>query len=241
MKTIWNALCVVAIANLLALAGFVGWLRSSDRLNLDRARQIRETLSRTITQEKADADQAKADAEAKQKQAEAAARAARPPITASERLYAMLDVTELDRQRAERMRQEVEDLRSQLAMERRALDRDIAAFQEEKKAFEQASKGQMDELAQAQFDKTMGVLVALKPTQGAELLRQILQPPGAQGATPGKPSADSPGFATVVGYLDAMDERPRSKIMAEFMKTDPTLAAELLEHLRRKGEFARVP
>jgi hypothetical protein len=37
-----------------------------------------------------------------------------------------------------------------------------------------------------------------------------------------------------------MDERARGKIITEFTKDDPALAAELLEALRRHGQFARV-
>ena len=34
MKTVWNIIAVLAVANLIAVAGFVGWLRSTDRLNM---------------------------------------------------------------------------------------------------------------------------------------------------------------------------------------------------------------
>jgi hypothetical protein len=44
----------------------------------------------------------------------------------------------------------------------------------------------------------------------------------------------------VTEYLNAMDERARGKIMAEFTKDDPALAAELLDALRRHGQFARA-
>jgi hypothetical protein len=48
----------------------------------------------------------------------------------------------------------------------------------------------------------------------------------------------TPGKAQVLAYLDAMEERPRTKIMQEFMKTSPKLAADLLESLRVRGQIA---
>ena len=44
----------------------------------------------------------------------------------------------------------------------------------------------------------------------------------------------------VVTYLSAMDERRRTKIMTEFNKDDPTVAAGLLEALRMRGTELRT-
>src|SRR6185295_11464722 len=88
MKKIWTGLSVIAVANLLALAGFAGWLVKSDRLDMDRIRHMRVELAKTITQQKTEEDAAKAKAEEEHKQAEAARLAAKPPLTATERLSA---------------------------------------------------------------------------------------------------------------------------------------------------------
>ena len=107
----------------------------------------------------------------------------------------------------------------------------------------------------AQFQKTLAVLQSQKPSATVTLLKQMLidaapapetgggliangeTPPPAPGATP----VVSPNMGMVVTYLDAMDEKKRSKVIAELTKTDPKLAADLLERLRKQGEFARVP
>jgi hypothetical protein len=39
----------------------------------------------------------------------------------------------------------------------------------------------------------------------------------------------------VVKYLSAMEERARNRVLAEFVKADPKLAAELLEVIRQRG------
>ena len=55
MKTLWNVLAFMAVVNLLAMAGFVGWLWQSQRLSVDRLEQVRELLKLTIPeQEEAD-------------------------------------------------------------------------------------------------------------------------------------------------------------------------------------------
>lgn len=254
MKTIWNILAVIAIANLLALAGFVGWLRMTDRMSVDRLREIREKVSKTITQENTEFEQAKAKVEADQKAAEAAAKAAKAPLTAEQRLAARGEATELDRLRAERLQREVDDLKRGLQAEREKLSREQAALDAERKAFQELVQGSQDAVANAQFQKSLGVLSTLKPAVAATMIQQLisgaadpnsLQPVPAPGeaaaANQGGPSpkpAPNAGFTQAVSYLDAMDDRPRGKIMAEFAKTDPALATRLLERLRKRGDLS---
>jgi len=262
MKTILNVIVVLAIANLLAIGGFVGWLRSSDRLNWARAGEIRKLLSKTITDEKTEAQAAAAKAEADKKAAAEAAKAARPPLTAEERLSARIEATKQDEERINRLHREVEDLQRGLAAERSAIDADKAAFAAQKKAFEDTVKQTQSDLADAQFQKSLTVLTTLKPAQSATILQQLIAgvTPGvapatgaasggngpliANGSPLGASAAGSapgqPGMADALRYLDAMDDRPRGKILAEIAMTDPKLATQLLEQLRKRGEFAGV-
>lgn len=253
MKIIWNALSVVAVANLLALLGFVGWLRADDRLNADRARAVRAVFGKTLTEEAAEAAKAKADQEAVEKAAAEAKRKDQPPLTAEQRVALRLEATEIDRQRMERLQREVEDLQRVLATERTALDRDRAAFLAEKSAFEAASAATRRALEDGQFQKTLGVLSTMKPKDAVGLLTQMLK--GASFAPTSQPPALAAGGATgtesdaaaaageeqVVSYLDAMDEKPRGRIMTELAKTDPVLATRLLGRIRDRAQFAPVP
>jgi len=253
MKTFWTILSVLAVANLLATAAFLGWLKSSDRLDLDRARHVRTMLSKTITQEGIEAAEVKAKAEADAKAAEVAKKAAQPPLTAEQRVALRLEATELDRQRAERLKREVEDLQRVLAIERANLDRDRAAFADEKRAFETASASTRQALDDQQFQKTLGVIASMKPKDAAALFRQMLQPAQpAASSDASTPQANAPatitpatspdvGIDRVVMYLDAMDEKPRGKIITELAKGDPALATQLLEKIRARAQFAPVP
>jgi hypothetical protein len=259
MRTLWTVISVLAAANLLAMAGFVGWLRATDRLNMERVREVRTVLSKTITQERNEAEEAEAKAEREAQEAERAKLESRPPLTAAERLAARVEATELDRQRAERLKREVSDLQRYLNAERAQLDADRARLNLERKAFDEALASKLALQSDEQFQKTLGVLTSLRPGQAVTMLKQVLEEgmPGAQGpgfidpnqpgdlaAGGGEPSERpvvSSNIEKVVGYLDAMDSKVRVKVMGELVKTDPRLAADLLERLREHGTVARVP
>ncbi len=53
MKKIWTILSVLAMANLLALGAFAGWLRSTGRNDMGRVRQVRPMFSEPVTQQQA--------------------------------------------------------------------------------------------------------------------------------------------------------------------------------------------
>lgn len=249
MRTAWNIVAVVAVANLIALAGFVGWLAASDRLDVDRARTLRQMLSRTITAEKEATAQAEAKAKAEREEAEAAKKAAQPPLTAEQRVSLRLEASELDQRRAERLRREVEDLQRALATERAALDTERAELSQQRAQFERLVSGNQAALNDQQFQKTLGVLVGLKPKEAVALIRQMLDGTGvaspagvqANAASPAPSAPSEAGMSNVVSYLDAMEDKPRGKIMAELAKDDPKLATQLLDRLRQRAQFAAVP
>lgn len=220
MKKIWTAIVVLGLANVFAIGGFTGWLAQSGRLNLDRVRQIREMLSETVAQENA---RIAAEAE----QAAAAAAAADdgmpdgPPRNASELVAMRLEATEVDMARIARLRREVEDLQRKLRRDQAMLDAQTEQFAGEKTDFE-AMRARLAEIeGQEQFRKSVGVLESLKAADAKSMLDVLL--------TDGQ-------HEQVVSYLDAMDERIRSRVMTEFVKDDQSdLAAGLLESLRKRG------
>lgn len=271
MKTLWNALCVVAIANLLAIAGFVGWLAQSDRLDMGRLREIRAMVSTTLSEERAAKEALAKAEEAAAKAAAAQARADQPPLTASEQLAARLEATALDQQRMERLRREVQDLQGRVDRERTILDRERADFAETVRRFEASQGRALARAKDAQFRKAIETLESLKPKEALTLLRQMIPaaPEGMAGfagvgdgandgagtmplgasANSGASLADSnpiareieAGKERVVEYLNVMDGDARNRIMSELSKTDPALATELLERLRTFGVASAAP
>lgn len=266
MKALWTALSVAAIANLIALVALGAWLVKSDRLDNDRARRIRELLTITITDEKAASAAELASLEQKKAEAETARKENQAPLTAAEQLEARLEATELDRQRAERLKREVQDLRASLSSERAKLDSDWKQLRDAQKAHADQVQQNLATVGSEQFQKTLTVLSKLEPKEAKSVLMQMLDgagiqpvqvpgismapvaaPPSANPQAPStgpEPSTASPsarpGTQQVLAYIDAMDDKIRTAILNEIIKDDPKLAAELLEALRVRGTFAAV-
>lgn len=255
MKSIWNAISIVAVANMLALLGLIGWLVSGDRLDINRAREIRERLTTTVAHDKALEEAKKLEEDAKIAAEEAEQKASRPPLSAQERLDARLEATELDRQRAMRLRREIEDLQAQLDRQRGEIEAARTDLAARERAFDAMVQLQRDSVESEQFQRALGVLSALKPVEATAILMQIMrtgagdapaaQVAGANGsaslASDLAATSQGSGMDTVVAYLNAMDDRPRGRIMTELTKSDPALAADLLERVRLLGQFAQVP
>lgn len=230
MRAIWTVISVFCLANVLALSGFVGWLRATDRLNVDRLREVREAFTETIAAEKARHVEADSKAEADRKAAEEAVKKARPPISAMEQLSLRLETNEAERQRNERARQEIDALRQALLKERAGLDAEKAALETARKDFDEMRRRIAEQEGADQFKKTLNVLQALKPDEVRSTLQQIMDS-----------TKDGTGKETAIGYLNALPDRNRTKVLSEFIRQDPKLAADLLEGLRMRGQVAPLP
>lgn len=220
MKTIWNIITIVALANLIAIVGFVWWLHFSGRLDMGRVEAVRTMLSETLAEQQARESAESAEAQAQADQQAEIERMSGPPVTASEVLSLRIETSEEDLQRISRLRREVGDLSETLASERRTLDADRAAFEKDKADFAAMRERLAEIEGDAQFAKSLGVLASLKAAEAKQTLMQIIEEDREQ----------------AVAYLNAMQDRPRSKIFNEFVKDGQAdLAAELLEEIRVRG------
>lgn len=224
MKGLWIIISTIALANFLAMAGLIGWLQMTDRLDATRLNEVRELFSTTLTDKENTAAALKAaEEEAAKKEAEAI-RAGTPPLSAAEAMVSERVQGEQQRQHVERLRREVEDLQRSLARERDELDEEWKRLRAEQDAF-QVMRQRLAELeGSEQFERALRLYESLKPDQTQALLQQLI---------------DEGNIEQVVSYLDAMQTRTASKVLAEFK--DPAVAAGLLERLRTRGLEARVP
>ena len=251
MKTIWNIVSVLALANVLAVAGVVGWLSGSGRLDAQRLRDLRELLAEPAAEERAREEQEAAAAEAAIAAQEQAARDNEAPLSAAEQLHVRLDLSEVDHQQMERLRVETSDLKETIELGQARLAQERAEFQAQRDAFEQMRADLERVEGSAQFRKAVGTLAGLRPDEAVAILLEILRRPGGDGAVPadGGAGADPDraipimlgGAEQVVAYVDAMPERSRNRIMSSLAESDPVLAADLLERLRTRGLLARGP
>lgn len=226
MKTIWTVLSVLAVANLLGLLAFAAWLGGTDRLDVSRVREIRAVLTQTLTQQREAEAKTKAQEEAEQKAAEEAAQRALPPVTASDTLQLKLEQSKADLERVEAMRREVRILQETLRRERQALDDDRAALDKARADFERARRVVAETEGNAQFKKTLATYEGLKPDKAKAALQELI----------GQKQIDQ-----VVAYLNAMQERTRTKVIDQFIADDPKVATDLLERLRLRGQLASAP
>ncbi len=222
MRSIWTIVSVVAVANLLGVGAFLGWLGATGRLNGERIGEIREMLRETVAEQMAREKKEAEEAEAKRLAAEEEARKKEAPLSASESLQIAGQSDELRRQALERMRRESEDLRRTLSRERDEVDKALARLGEERAAFE-AMRTRIAELeGSEQFEKALRLYESLKPDQAKAVFQALI---------------DKGETEQVVSYLNAMQSRAATKILAEF--ADAAVAADLLERLRTRGLEAR--
>jgi hypothetical protein len=226
MKALWTALSIIALANLIAIVVLVAWLKTSDRLDSARVHEVRQLFSRTVSQVKAEEEASNAAAERKSKDAAEEAKKGGSPVSASDKLELRLERSKADDVRLEAAKRDLEILRDTIARERSRLDEDRKEFEQTKVAWDKERQAQIAGQQSEQFKKTLATLEALKPEKAKSTLQELLA----------KNQKDQ-----VVAYLDAMQERTRTKIIDEFVKGDPKLAADLLERLRTRGQVAPAP
>jgi len=227
MKTILHVVVILALAHFLALLAFVGWLGVNNRLSMSRVEQVRMMFGETVAAESARSDAAAEEARIAEIAAKEIDEGVLLPIDSGELLVQRTHDSRLDRQRIERLKREVEDLQRTVQREQGDLDRRHEQLMRAQAAFDQRRAAIAEIEGAEQFLKAVGVLNGLKPAAAKTTIVALLdQTDGPDGQH---------AEIRAVAYLNAMNARQRTKVMAEFVKDDPELAADLLERLRTKG------
>ncbi|MFT5424225.1 MAG: hypothetical protein ACI89L_002019 [Phycisphaerales bacterium] len=219
MKLIWNVIAVLCFLNVVALLGIFGWLANSGRLNESRVQEVASIFTDSVEVEQA--------AVAKAERAEAAAVQLemelpdRPPVTAEDQLAMRVLQSAVDRQQVQRLSREISDLQSTLQRERELLDKKRAQLEADQAEFS-AMRSQIAQSEGAeQFRKALTTIESVSPKAAKDMLMELIRTGSRDEA---------------VGYLDAMQDRSRTKVISELVKsTETALAAELLEELRVRG------
>ena len=226
MRTIWTAVSILASVHLLALLAFGGWLVATDRLDADRLREIR-----LLVAEPADGSDAEQPAEASSAPDQAGGV---PALTGEQMLEMVMTGFHAESQRGRRLADESEQLTRMVRDELARLESEREALDRDRHQFEAARERLVAVEGSAQFRKALSVLEGLKPDDASGALRQLIE--GVPAGPWGVPLLGGvSGLEQAVAYLNAMDDRKRTKVMAEFMATDRALAAALLERLRTHG------
>lgn len=220
MKKLWTVIASVAVANVLAIVALLAWLKTSDRLSDERVQLLKTTFSKTIASEKQEKAAAAAAMEEEKKKKAQEEKMARPPETASEKIEKQSIEEEQKLQIIQRKQQELDNLRTTLITELSKLESREKKLAEEKAAFA-AERARIAETEGAkQFRDALATLEGQKPKDAKGVLKALIEAKNKDQA---------------VSYLAKMEEGKRSKVIAEFVKDDTALAAELLESLRTRG------
>jgi hypothetical protein len=226
IRSLVIGLSILAVINLLLIAGGIAWLHTTDRLDVARLQEAHQLFRETLTARAAREAEADAAAEAARVDAALREKESQPPIPSADLLAVRLENTQADLARLEAIRREAQILQETLRRERRALEEEKLAFSRERDNFERARRIVVETEGSAQFKKALATYEGLKPDRARIAFDQLIQ----LGQTD-----------QVVAYLNAMQERARTRIIDEFLRDQPAVATDLLERLRVRGLAARTP
>jgi chromosome segregation ATPase len=224
MKTLWQAISVIAVLHVLLALGLLVFLVGTDRLNRERVSAVKDTFETTIAAEQqAEQEAAKLEQEAKE-QAERLARltgADQTVVTTAERLEEDQRRTEYALQRLERTREEIEDLKRNLTLLQQSAREQQQEVAEKQQAFERMVKEWREQRNGEGFGQAVELYEQLPPKQTKSMFIELLE---------------EGGMDEVVRYLEAMQPRKAAGVLREF-KTDEELswAVQLTERLRTRG------
>jgi len=227
MKKLGSFISFVCIDNLLTLAGFVGFLLATGRLDKAKAQAVSDLLQHQGTPAELRIKLNDIIVAATQTQPATAtapgehtglAGAADVPGTAEERIDYVKKVLEQERLALENDKQFLRDQHKLLDQRQESLAAAEAAFAEKSKAYEQKLASANTTNDRAGFQKTMSMFSELKPKQVKDLLAVM-------------PAED------VARYLTTMEPDRAAKIMAEFKSADEkSLLKAVLDNVRGVGK-----
>lgn len=222
MKTLWSIVTVMAVANLLALGGFIGWLGGTGRIDESRLRAAQSLFAPTVAEAAAARAAAELEAEQAAEQTQRQERLTNPPLTASAILASREIAADAAAQEVLRVRQEVRERQAELQLEADRLAEERAVFIAERDAWQSRRDAEQQRVGGEQFTQLVELFSTLKPREARDLILEM----EARGER-----------ADVVRLLDALQVRAAAKIVSELRTPEQRrLASELLARLRDLGQ-----
>jgi hypothetical protein len=226
MKTLFKLVLVLAVANLLAVAGFVGWLFASGRVDGERLGRVRELFAQTIRDEKAKSEElATAEAEAVR-------------LAGDERRLRELPIARADQiVQSERFEQRATLAMRSLEEGQRRMQADLAGREQSvtdretslatrQKEWEASIAAEKERETDEQFRKVVRLLESVPPKQARDWISELVR---------------TGRIDQAVAYLDAMNRAKSSALLKAFKgETDTKVATDLLERLRVLGLESEV-
>lgn len=226
MKALWIAISIALFLNVLAGAGFVGWLYGTERLNEDRMERLVGLFSMTL-QEEAAAKEREHQATLAQARIEAQAahlrRVAAGPQSMTDRLAIAQQVSDIAAEQNNRSADDVMSVERRLEQAWEDLRQQKARLDAERQAYETQTREQRDQREDEAFQQTVALYESLPPKQAREQFMTLIA---------------SGNMDQVVDYLAQMNKRKAVGVLGEFKQPgDAAVATELLERLRVRGSI----
>lgn len=221
MNTLLRLVIVLAVAHLLALAGFVVWLFASGRIDGERLSRVRDIFAVPIAKERSmraddESRLASAATEASEMQ-----RLRELPFASAERSDKGSRSTDRIDLGLRAFEDKTRRLREELRKDGATLEQRIQAFEQRQKEWENSIAADKRRVTDEQFRKAVKSLESLPPKQARDLILELV---------------NSSRMDTAVAYLDAMSSSKASNLLKSFKGDEETkVAAELLERLRMLG------
>lgn len=216
MKKLWDILMMTLAFNFLALAGGVGWLYRSGRLDHARILAVKDVLFPKPVIAPATQPSAEIAPPDGIKRLEELLAKNAGKRTAAEQVALIQQNFDATMYQLDQRERTVQDLERQVAAENQKLANDRAALDAERQALTAREK-EADRLANDKgFQDTLALYNAMPPKQAKSVFMTL-------------------DDATVAQYLDAMEPRSAARIIKEFKTPDET------ERIKRILEKMRKP
>jgi hypothetical protein len=226
VKLIWYFFVGSMILNLLLAAGYVGYKYSGGYINTERIQRAMDTFELTIEEEAAQAEEVQLLEEKHKKDRDQVARlesTGKGSRTINDELRKTTQADQTALERINLFNDQNKALRDEMTRFKLDHDRRVAKLQKQRADFEKWIK---DRAAQTS-DENFQQVVRLYETQSPKQTKQAFQTLMSRGE-----------IDQVVEYLAAMSSRKAGKVLGQFKAPEEVpQATELLEKLRRRGEY----
>jgi hypothetical protein len=212
---------ILAIANLLAVVGFVGWLVATDRVNRERLERVREIFHPTIAAEKTAIAETETKAAEQVKLAEEQKRLLETPMPRTEQIVS----AERFQQRAALAVRSLQDEQRRLLEDLSSRERGVTereeALAKRQTDWETSISEEKERQTKDQFRKAVRLLESAPAKQGKEWILELVK---------------SNREDQAVAYLDAMNPAKSAGLLKAFKgEGEAKVATDLLERLRQLG------
>ena len=221
MKTLWRLLSILAIANLLAIAAFVGWLWQTGRMDAQRFELLKTILASSTAEDAARVEEEKVLHDESVRVAAEERKLLEAPFTRAEQIAASERFEERAQLAMKTLNDEQARLAEQIGEREEAVGVREGALDARRAAWEQAIADEKQRETSEQFKKAVKLLEGMPPKQCKDWILELVSNGKVEQA---------------VKYLDAMSNSKSANLLKAFKTAgEAKTATDLLERLRSLG------